>query len=66
VHLAATMLFTAGARPPPVDLSLTGMDDAGMWAWAAILTAFGLVASFAIAVAWQRRKDKKQDETRQA
>lgn len=42
-----------------MDLSLRDMDDTGMWVWAGILTAVGLVASLVIAVAWQRWKDRK-------
>lgn len=45
-----------------VDLSLRNMDDEGMWVWAGILTLVGLVASLAIAAAWQRWKDKKKEK----
>jgi hypothetical protein len=41
-----------------VDLSFSAMDDAGMWTWAGILTAVGLVASLGIALLWQRWKEK--------
>ena len=34
-----------------------GMTDAGMYAWAAIITVLSLVASFLIAAWWQRRRD---------
>lgn len=45
--------------------SLGGLDpdrmtDTGMWAWAAILTLVSLAASYFVAVAWQRWKDKKR------
>lgn len=32
------------------------MTDAGMYAWAAIIAIVSLGVSYAIAVAWQRRK----------
>lgn len=38
------------------------MTDAGMWIWAGILTLVGLAASYVIALAWQRWKDKRKDE----
>jgi len=34
------------------------MDDAGMWVWAGILAALGLLASYGIAALWQRWKEK--------
>lgn len=46
---------------PVVDLTPSGMDDAGMWTWAGILTVVGLAASFGIALAWQRWKDRKKE-----
>lgn len=45
-----------------MDLSFSSMDDAGMWTWAAIVTVVGLVASFGIAVLWQRWRDKKKQD----
>lgn len=42
-----------------MDLRLSTMDDAGMWTWAGILTVVGLAGSYAIAVLWQRWKEKK-------
>lgn len=42
-------------------LDPTKMTDTGMWIWAGILTAVGLAASYAIAVGWQRWKEKKRD-----
>lgn len=45
-----------------MDLSLRDMDDPGMWVWAGILTAVGLVASLAIAVLWQRWKDRQKEK----
>lgn len=44
-----------------MDLSAANMDDAGMWIWSGILTLVGLVASYGIAVWWQRWKDKRRD-----
>ncbi|HET6403030.1 MAG TPA: hypothetical protein VFH78_00155 [Candidatus Thermoplasmatota archaeon] len=44
-----------------MDLSATKMDDGGMYAWAAILTVVGLLASYGIAVAWQRWKDRNKE-----
>ena len=44
-----------------MDLSFAKMDDAGMWVWAGILTAIGLVASLGIAVWWQRSREKKKE-----
>lgn len=44
------------------DLDAVKMTDAGMWIWAGILTVVGLVASFVIAVAWQRWKDAKKQK----
>lgn len=38
------------------------MTDTGMWIWAGILAVLGLVASFFVAVAWQRWKDKKREQ----
>lgn len=37
------------------------MTDTGMWIWAGILTVGGLVASYFIAVLWQRWKDRKKE-----
>lgn len=37
------------------------MTDTGMWIWAGILTTVGLAASYAIALAWQRWKEKKKE-----
>lgn len=50
--------LVASLRSPSVDLSFSAMDDAGMWTWAGILTAVGLVASLGIALLWQRWKEK--------
>ena len=36
------------------------MTDTGMWIWAGILTVASLVASYFVAVAWQRWKDKRR------
>ena len=44
-----------------MDLSATSMDDAGMYVWAGVFTVVGLVASFGIAIWWQRWKDKKKE-----
>lgn len=37
------------------------MTDTGMWIWAGILTVVGLAASYGIALAWQRWKEKKKE-----
>lgn len=37
------------------------MTDTGMWLWAGLLTLVGLVASFGIAMGWQKWKEKKRD-----
>ncbi|HUR69194.1 MAG TPA: hypothetical protein VM370_08095 [Candidatus Thermoplasmatota archaeon] len=36
------------------------MNDTGMWIWAALITVATLVASYGVAVWWQRWKDKKR------
>ena len=36
------------------------MTDVGMWIWAGIITVVSLVASYAIAIGWQRWKDKRE------
>jgi len=36
------------------------MTDGGMFAWAGIITVVSLVASFFVAIWWQRRKDKRK------
>lgn len=36
------------------------MTDAGMWIWAVILTVVSLVASYCIAIAWQRWQDERR------
>lgn len=36
------------------------MTDTGMWLWAGVLTVAGLAASYGIAFAWQRWKEKKK------
>lgn len=38
------------------SLEIDKLDDSGMYIWAGILAVVGLVASFAIAVWWKRRK----------
>lgn len=55
------MLLGGGGRRSPVDLSISDMDDAGMWVWATVFTIVGLVASFGIAIAWQRWREKKNE-----
>lgn len=35
------------------------MTDSGMWIWAAIILVVSLTASYFVAVAWQRWKDKR-------
>lgn len=40
------------------------MTDAGMYAWAGIVTIVGLVASYLIAVGWQRWKEGKNKSAR--
>lgn len=42
-------------------MSPKDMDDGGMYAWAAIVTVVGLVASYFIAVWWQKRKAGRKD-----
>lgn len=37
------------------------MTDTGMYVWAVILTIVGLAASYAIAVGWQRWKEKRKE-----
>lgn len=37
------------------------MTDTGMYVWAALITVATLAASFAVAVWWQRWKEKKRD-----
>lgn len=61
VHLGATRVMCRDRRRDDVDLSLSKMDDAGMWVWAGILTVVGLALSYGIAIAWQRWKDRTQD-----
>lgn len=36
------------------------MDDAGMYTWAGILTVLGLVASYFVAIGWQRWREKRK------
>lgn len=36
------------------------MTDAGMWAWAVIITVLSLVASYFIAVWWQKRTPRER------
>jgi hypothetical protein len=36
------------------------MTDTGMWIWAGILLVVSLVASYFVAVAWQRWRDNKK------
>ena len=36
------------------------MTDPGMWIWAGVLTAISLAASYFVAIAWQRWRDKKR------
>ena len=43
-----------------LDMDLDHMDDGGMYVWAGIVTVVGLLASYGIALAWQRRKAKRQ------
>jgi len=57
----ATSAMWPRRRRLVVDLSATKMDDGGMYAWAAILTVVGLLASYGIAVAWQRWKDRNKE-----
>jgi hypothetical protein len=46
------------------DLAPADMTDYGMWVWAGIFTAIGLVGSYFIAIAWQRWKDRAKAERR--
>ena len=43
-----------------LNLAPGDMDDGGMYLWAGILTVVGLAASYVIAIAWQKRKARKQ------
>ena len=43
------------------DLAPAKMTDTGMWIWAGVLTAVGLVASYVVAVWWQRRQQGAKD-----
>ena len=61
MHLGATRVMWRHRRRDGVDLSPAKMDDAGMWVWAGIFTLVGLAASYGIAIAWQRWKDKKNE-----
>ena len=45
------------AQYDPMD-----MTDTGMWVYAGVFTVVGLIASFFIAVAWQRWKDKRKEK----
>lgn len=48
-------------RGSALELKLDGIDDGGMYVWAGILAAFGLGASFLIAIWWQNRRTRRQD-----
>lgn len=57
--------YGAGVRPRRVASLLEAMDparmtDAGMYAWAGLITVGTLVASYFVAVWWQRRKDSRR------
>lgn len=52
----------AGAMVSLDDLEWDRMTDTGMWIWAGVFTVVGLVASYFIAVAWQRHKDRLPPE----
>lgn len=45
-----------------LQLDISKMDDGGMYVWAGILTVVGLVASYLIALAWQRRNRAARKE----
>lgn len=42
------------------SMEIDRMTDAGMYWWATILTIIGLVASYGIAMWWQRWRDEKK------
>jgi hypothetical protein len=43
------------------SMDFDNMDDTGMYVWAVVLTAAGLLASWGIAVAWQRWRASKNE-----
>ena len=49
-----------------LQMDVGKMDDGGMYVWAGILTVVGLVASYLIALAWQRRNRGAQKTREQA
>lgn len=49
-------------RALALEMDFDHMDDGGMWVWAGILAAVGLAASYLIALAWQRRKARRQKD----
>jgi hypothetical protein len=45
-----------------IEMDFDHMDDGGMYVWAGIMAVAGLAASYLIALAWQRRKARRQKD----
>lgn len=41
-------------------LGLMDMDDTGMWIWAGVLLVISLLASYLVAIGWQRWRDRER------
>ena len=49
-----------GVRALLLDMTVTKMDDGGMYAWAAVVTVVSLALSYVIAFAWRRRQESRK------